>query len=132
MRYFTLEEATAALPQVRPLVEEMVQAYRRLRGSQERLHDGTGVASGNGRHQEAAAVAGLEGDVGSSAAAVSRCLERLEEIGVQVKDLDVGLVDFPARRGDETVLLCWHLAEERIGYWHGTDEGYAGRKPLPL
>jgi hypothetical protein len=132
MRHFTLEEATAALPQVRPLVEEMVQAYRRLRALQGRPHGQTGVANGNGRQAAAPAAERLEGDVESSAARMSRCLGQLEEIGVQVKDLDIGLVDFPARRGDETVLLCWHLAEERIEYWHGTHEGYAGRKPLPL
>jgi hypothetical protein len=132
MRYFTLEEATAALPQVRLLVEEMVQAYRRLRASQQRLDGQAGVMNGNGHHRAASAVAGLEHDLESGAAAMSRCLHQLEEIGVQVKDLDIGLIDFPARRGDETVLLCWHLGEEQIGYWHGTDEGLAGRKPLPL
>jgi hypothetical protein len=51
---------------------------------------------------------------------------------VLVKDIDVGLVDFPVRRGDETVLLCWKVGEDRIRFWHGLEEGYAGRKPLPL
>jgi hypothetical protein len=55
-----------------------------------------------------------------------------EELGVLVKDLDRGLVDFPALRGDEEVLLCWEVGEDEVAYWHGVDEGFAGRKPLPL
>ncbi|TML32039.1 MAG: DUF2203 family protein, partial [Actinobacteria bacterium] len=64
--------------------------------------------------------------------AVARCVEELERLGVVVKDLDRGLVDFPALRGDEEVLLCWEVGEDEIAYWHGVDEGFAGRKPLPL
>ena len=49
-----------------------------------------------------------------------------------MKDLDDGLVDFPARRGGEDVLLCWRLGEDAIEFWHGLDEGFSGRRPLPL
>jgi hypothetical protein len=51
-------------------------------------------------------------------------------VGALVKDLDDGLVDFPARRGAEEILLCWRLGEEEIAFWHGLDEGFSGRKPL--
>jgi hypothetical protein len=57
-------------------------------------------------------------------------VERLQALGVQVKDLDRGLVDFPALRDGEEVLLCWQVGEEVVAYWHGVDEGFAGRKPL--
>lgn len=57
-------------------------------------------------------------------------IERIEQTGCLVKDIDVGLVDFPSVVNDERVYLCWKLGEERIGYWHGMDEGFAGRKPL--
>jgi len=63
-------------------------------------------------------------------AQLERCVAELDELGVQVKDLDLGLVDFPSRRAGEPVLLCWHVGEERVAYWHGVDEGFAGRKPL--
>ena len=63
---------------------------------------------------------------------ISACAEEIQEAGAQVKSLEDGLLDFPARRGDEVVLLCWQLGEDEIHYWHGTDEGFAGRKPLPL
>jgi hypothetical protein len=52
--------------------------------------------------------------------------------GAQVKDLDSGLIDFPALRRGETVLLCWQLGEDEIAWWHSVDDGFAGRRPLPL
>jgi hypothetical protein len=61
---------------------------------------------------------------------IAEGVRQIESWGCVVKDLDQGLVDFPARRGDETVLLCWRLGEASIRYWHGLKEGFAGRKPL--
>ncbi len=63
-------------------------------------------------------------------AAIREVVERIEETGCVVKDLDVGLIDFPTVIDDETVYLCWKLGEKRIFYWHRMDEGFAGRKPL--
>ena len=54
----------------------------------------------------------------------------LQAAGVLVKDLDRGLLDFPSRREGRDILLCWHVGEEEIRYWHGIDEGFAGRKPI--
>jgi hypothetical protein len=65
-------------------------------------------------------------------AGIARCVARIHEAGGLVKDLDEGLVDFPAQRDGEEVLLCWRLGEEEIGFWHGLDEGFSGRRPLPL
>lgn len=61
---------------------------------------------------------------------LKEAIDRIHETGCVVKDLDEGLIDFPALRGGEEVYLCWKLGEERIGYWHGLEEGFAGRKPL--
>jgi len=61
---------------------------------------------------------------------LNRALEEIQQIGCLVKDLETGLVDFPSLRGGEKVYLCWKLGEARIGYWHGIEEGFAGRKPL--
>jgi hypothetical protein len=61
---------------------------------------------------------------------LNRTVEEIQQTGCVVKDLDTGLVDFPSLRGGEKVYLCWKLGEERIGYWHGIEEGFAGRKPL--
>jgi hypothetical protein len=59
-------------------------------------------------------------------------IDEIGEHGAEVKDLDEGLIDFPALRRGETVLLCWQLGEDRIGYWHTVEDGFAGRQPLPL
>jgi len=65
--------------------------------------------------------------------AVQRVKDAVAEIdatGVQVKDLDIGLLDFPCRVDGEIILLCWKLGEATISHWHGTEEGFAGRKPI--
>jgi len=62
--------------------------------------------------------------------AVRDSLAEIDAIGVQVKDLDIGLLDFPCRVGEQIILLCWKLGEARITHWHGTEEGFAGRKPI--
>jgi hypothetical protein len=64
------------------------------------------------------------------AAAIRQTVTEVERAGCVVKDLDLGLVDFPSILDDEQVYLCWKLGEERILYWHRMDEGFAGRKPL--
>jgi hypothetical protein len=61
---------------------------------------------------------------------LTRTVDEIQQTGCLVKDLDTGLVDFPSLRGGEKVYLCWKLGEARIGYWHGIEEGFAGRKPL--
>jgi hypothetical protein len=61
---------------------------------------------------------------------LARTIDEIQQTGCLVKDLETGLVDFPSLRGGEEVYLCWKLGEKRIGYWHGIEEGFAGRKPL--
>jgi hypothetical protein len=61
---------------------------------------------------------------------IKQAIEQIQEIGCVLKDLDEGLVDFPALLDGREVYLCWKLGEKRIGYWHGVEEGFTGRKPL--
>jgi len=98
-RYFTVEEATAALPEVERLLERLRE---------------------------------LTADAVDAKDALEAVMEDLDSIGCVVRDLDLGLVDFPALAGGTEVFLCWRLGEDAIGYWHGTAEGYTGRKPLRL
>ena len=63
---------------------------------------------------------------------LARLVDEIIAHGAQVKDLDSGLVDFPALHHGETVLLCWQLGEDEIAWWHRVDDGFAGRRPLPL
>ena len=134
MKHFTHEEATEALESVRPLAERMVRARRSLRQAQENLGPLRAASAGNGHALDVSRIDRLEGAASEAAAEVARCVEAIHQVGAQVKDLDRGLVDFPARRPQtgETVLLCWRLGEDEIAFWHGSDEGFAGRKPLPL
>ena len=131
-RTFTPEEANRALEEVRPLVEAMVR-HRRAQSAALAARAGAVAAiAGNGGGMPPSELAELAQAVETEAEAVAECVLALEDLGVQVKDPDTGLVDFPARRGDEDVLLCWLLGEPEVAHWHGLEEGFAGRKPLPL
>jgi len=129
-KVFTREEANEALPTVRPLVEQMVERARALAAAQARQTSLLGHIAGNGGDLTPSELADAAAGVEEERTAVSACVERIHALGVQVKDLGRGLVDFPSLRDGEEVLLCWHLGEEEVGSWHGLDEGYAGRKPL--
>jgi len=131
-RYFTSVEANDLLAAVRPLADRMVEHRRLLARALERREQLAGVVSGNGGDLQPRAIAEAQAEVEAEAAEITRCVERIHELGGQVKDLDRGLVDFPALRDGEEVLLCWQLGEAEIGYWHGVEEGFAGRKELPL
>jgi hypothetical protein len=61
---------------------------------------------------------------------VRAAVERIQDAGCIIKDLEIGLVDFPARLNNEEIYLCWRLGEDRIRFWHRPDEGFAGRKPI--
>jgi hypothetical protein len=131
-RYFTAEEANEALASVRPLAERLVAHRRALVEAQSRHARVLGRIAGNGGGIQPSELAELAAAVEREALEVARCIEGIRARGAEVKDLDRGLVDFPALRGGEEVCLCWQVGEDEIGYWHGVDEGFAGRKPLPL
>ena len=63
---------------------------------------------------------------------MGRRIDELEDLGIHIKDLDYGLVDFPAERYGEKVFLCWRCGEPEVSYWHGAGDGYTGRKPLKM
>ncbi len=134
MRFFTPEEANAALERVRPLVETLVAQRRELLRVGSALGEVRGTVAGNGGSLDPESVARLQGTAERVAAELAGAVEELDALGLQVKDLDRGLVDFPAQHPEsgETVLLCWELGEESVAYWHGVEDGYAGRKPLPF
>jgi len=132
LRYFTAEEANDALQDVRPLTEELVAHRRALVDLQELQLSLTERIAGNGGNVEPRKLQELQERLDEEVAGIARCVARIHEAGALVKDLDQGLVDFPARRAGEDVLLCWRLGEDEIGYWHGLEEGFSGRKPLPL
>jgi hypothetical protein len=131
-RYFTPAEANELLPEVRRLAEQMVAHRRSLAVATVRHARIASKIAGNGGGVRPHEVDELQTAIDSEAEAVVRCVDALQQLGLQVKDLDEGLVDFPALRGDEEVLLCWRLGESEVAFWHTTDEGFAGRRPLPI
>ena len=131
-RHFTPEEANALLEQVRPVAESLVAHRRAFTVAAARRARLTQRISGNGGDFDPQEPSELDEQLEREAEAVAHAVEELQALGVLVKDLDRGLVDFPALRDGEEVLLCWQVGEAEVAYWHGLEEGFAGRKPLPL
>jgi hypothetical protein len=129
-RHFTPEEANALLEQVRPVAESLVAHRRAFTAAAARRARLTQRISGNGGDFDPQEPSELDEQLQREAEAVAGAVEELQALGVLVKDLDRGLVDFPALRDGEEVLLCWQVGEGEVGYWHGLEEGFAGRKPL--
>ncbi|HEV7133548.1 MAG TPA: DUF2203 domain-containing protein [Gaiellaceae bacterium] len=132
MRHFTPEEANDALAEVRPLVEQMVEHRRAHVEALARQEELEGRIRGNGGGIPPATLADAAADVEREARELARTIDEINEQGAQVKDVDEGLIDFPALRRGETVLLCWRLGEDDIRYWHAIEDGFAGRRELPL
>ena len=130
MRYFTPDEANAALAQVRPLAERMVAHRRRMIEAQARQEQLEEHVAGNGGGLDTSVPARLEAEVEREAGRVAECVDAIGALGAQVKDLDTGLLDFPSLRDGQEILLCWRLGEDEIRYWHTLDGGFAGRQPL--
>jgi hypothetical protein len=132
MRHFTPDEANEALAEVGPLVERMVEHRRAHVEALARQEELEGRIRGNGGGIPPATLAAAAAEVESEAREVARAIDEIVEYGVEVKDIDEGLVDFPALRRGETVLLCWKLGEDEVRYWHTVEDGFAGRRELPL
>ena len=130
--YFTPSEANELLAEVRPLTESLVQHRQGMRLAAERRARLTARIAGNGGDLDPQEPGELDEQFQRESHAVTQAAEQLERLGVLVKDLDTGLVDFPALHEGEEVLLCWQLGEDEVAHWHGVDEGFAGRKPLPF
>ena len=129
-RYFTVEEASALLPEITPILEQIVDLRARLQRAEQDLVSLHWKARANGRVSQ-------EGSFGAGQATRAELLSqinaraaRLQELGVELKDPSIGLVDFPSEREGRVVYLCWKLGEPAIGYWHDLDTGFAGRQPL--
>ncbi len=132
MRHFTPEEANAALAEVGPLVERMVAHRRAHVEALTRQEELEGRIRGNGGGIPPATLAAAAGEVEREARELTRVIDEIVAHGAEVKDIDEGLIDFPALSRGETVLLCWKLGEDEIRYWHGVEDGFAGRRELPL
>jgi hypothetical protein len=132
VRHFTPGEANAALVSVRPLVERMVEQRQTHVDALARQEELEGHIRGNGGGIPPAELAETAAEVERVARELAKTIDDIVAHGAEVKDLDEGLIDFPALRHGETVLLCWKLGEDEIRYWHTVEDGFAGRQELPL
>jgi hypothetical protein len=122
-RLFTVEEANALLPTLKQILNDLAVHRDALREKAPHMEPILRASMGNGGGR-----AGSE--YGLETYKLYLAVERIRDLGVVLKDLDMGLLDFPHEREGRIVFLCWHPPEERVSYWHDLDAGYAGRQPL--
>jgi hypothetical protein len=127
VKVFRLEEANALLPAIRPLLEQLVRKRRDLAIKLLEADTAQRMAADAGGAQRAATQAKQAEDLH---AGVLSLMETIQRYGCVIKDIDLGLVDFPALRAGQLVNLCWKMDEASISFWHGMDEGFAARKSI--
>jgi len=115
---------------VRPAAERLVELRARMRELEREQGRHVTTIGGNGAGYAATDLNATQAELHRLAGEAADCVEQLEAIGVVIKDLDLGLLDFRARRDGVDVLLCWQAGEGAVEWWHGLDEGYAGRKRI--
>ena len=130
-RFFTLQQAEKVLPDVASAIREAIA----LKGECERMESewqsfSQRMAVMGGVHVDRGRVMEQKNGREEAALALKQAVDKIHEFGCLVKDLDIGLIDFPTLFQGEEVYLCWKLGEDGIRFWHGVQEGFRGRKPI--
>jgi hypothetical protein len=123
-KLYTPQTADKALPEVKRLFENIIMQKNHVVALQEEIQ--TIIDSGSPFE----GFINKKQELNTAVTNLYRAIEQLEATGVIIKSVDEGLLDFPSRRFDEEVWLCWKVGENKIKFWHGKDEGFMGRKPL--
>ncbi len=130
-RTFTLDEAQTLLPILESLLKQAIAAKKLIEETdaetQETAHR---IFLNGGTFLNVIHMARRKAEREKAIQRIKDALAEIDATGVQVKDIDIGLLDFPCKVEGEIVLLCWKLGEPKITHWHGTSEGFAGRKPI--
>ena len=128
-RYFTLGESEALLPKVERALRDAVFQKAEYQKAAQELEDSTRqIRMAGGSRVNRGEYISVRARRDASAGALKEALDQIEQMGAQVKDLDVGLIDFLTLYQGREVCLCWKLGEDRIRFWHGVEEGFRGRK----
>lgn len=131
MKTFTLEEAQALLPLLESLLKRAMEAKGAAQAAEAELNDlARRIYFTGGMRVDVAEVARRRASVEAHLQRMRESVTEVETIGAQVKDLETGLIDFPCRLDEETVLLCWRMGEPAIEHWHTMDAGFLGRQPV--
>ena len=124
---FSVEEANRTLPLVRRIVSDAVRDYWRW---QEKVREYEEVSANRKVDQPSDEAERLEHEAQQLARDIDGYIAEIRQLGVEMKGIDSGLVDFPSEVNGRPVLLCWQLGEESVQYWHEEDAGFAGRQPV--
>ena len=122
-RYFTLEEATETLETIRPMMEEVVAICQKIIENQPHIWPAIERSAGNGGNPTMSKMV-------PDFERLESLLHSVQDTGAVIKDIEIALLDFPALRNEQEVYLCWKVGEERIGFWHEIEAGFAGRQPI--
>ena len=130
-RTFTLDEAQTLLPILESLLKQAISAKKLIEEVDGELQETAHrIFLNGGAFLNVIHLARRKAEREKAIHRIKDALAEIDATGVQVKDLDIGLLDFPCKVEGEIVLLCWKLGEAKISHWHGTNEGFAGRKPI--
>jgi hypothetical protein len=131
MKTFTLEEAQSLLPVLESLLKRAIDGKRLAEEVESELSDlAQRIYLSGGIRVNTTTAAKQRADMEAHLKCVKESIAEIDAIGVQVKDLDAGLLDFPCRLDDKVVLLCWRMGESSIEHWHTMDSGFQGRQPV--
>jgi hypothetical protein len=131
MRTFTFHEAQSLLPVLESLLRQSMEAKQTIEAVEQEFSDlGERIFINGGTFVDVLAYAKRRAQRDKAVESAKNALGEINAVGVQVKDLDIGLLDFPCDVDGEIILLCWKLGEEALTQWHGMEEGFAGRKPI--
>jgi len=131
MKTFTLDEAQSLLPVVESLLKRAIEGKRAAQEVEERVAElSRRIYLTGGMRVDVATVAKDRTEMEGHLQRVRESIAEIDSIGVQVKDMDTGLLDFPCKVDDQVVLLCWRLGESAIEHWHTMEDGFKGRKPV--
>jgi len=130
-KLFTLDEAKSLLPVLESLLKQAINGKKLIEEVDAELQAiAHRVFLNGGTLLNIVHLARRKAEREKAIQRIKDAVAEIDSIGVQVKDLDIGLLDFPCKVDGEIVLLCWKLGEDKITHWHGTEEGFAGRKPI--
>lgn len=130
-RTFTLDEAQLLLPVLESLLRRSIEGKQLVEKIDAEFQEvSQRIFLGGGTRVAIERLAVRKAEKEKALQRVKDALAEIDSTGVQVKDLDIGLLDFPCLVGDQLILLCWKLGEKAITHWHGLEEGFKGRKPI--
>ena len=131
MRTFSLEEAQWHLPILQGLLKTAMEGKQIIEDVEDEISDvGQDIMLSGGMLPDIVHLARRRAERDKAVQRTKDALAEIEAMGVQVKDLDMGLLDFPCKVDEEIVLLCWKVGEDKITHWHSMEEGFRGRKPI--